>query len=157
MYRRIFLNNESGVALVIALVMMTVLTIIGLAAKFTSVFEIILSGEKRRSTDAFYAADAGANILLTRYVNFNPNRTSYNPFTDPENKNPTGVQAKIDFDPYKKEPPRGYGPNSEYAYFWIESKGSDRAEMTLKTTCTINLNVVRVLPKDESITEVVVD
>lgn len=157
MNRSIFLKNESGVVLVIALIMMTVLTLIGLAAKFTSIFEIILSGEKRRSTDAFYAADAGANILLTRYVNFNPNRASYDPFTDPENKNPTGVQAKIDFDPYKKEPPPGYGEKSDYAYFWIESKGSDRTEATTKTTFIINLNVVRVLPKDESITEVIVD
>lgn len=157
MNHNIFLKNESGVVLVIALIMMSVLTLIGIAAKFTSVFEIILSGEKRRSTDAFYAADAGANVLLTRYVNFNPNRTSYNPFTDPENKNPTGVQAKIDFDPLKKEPPPGYGANNEYAYFWVESKGSDRAEMAMKTTCIINLNVVRVLPRDESITEVVVE
>lgn len=39
-------KNESGVALVIALVMMTVLTLIGLAASFTSTFEIMLSGEK---------------------------------------------------------------------------------------------------------------
>jgi hypothetical protein len=151
------LKSESGVVLVIALIMMTVLTLIGLASKFTSVFEIILSGEKRRSTDAFYAADAGANILLTRYVNFNPDRTSYDPFTDPENKNPTNVQAKIDYDPYKKEPPSGFGSNNKYAYFWVESKGSDRTEMTMKSICTINLNVVRVLPKDESITEVTVD
>jgi type IV pilus assembly protein PilX len=51
------IKNESGVALVVALIMMTVLTLIGLASTFTSTFEIMLSGEKRRSTDAFYAAD----------------------------------------------------------------------------------------------------
>ena len=48
-------KSESGAALVIALIMMIVLTLIGLASTFTSTFEIILSGEKKRSTDAFMA------------------------------------------------------------------------------------------------------
>jgi len=41
------LNNQSGAALVIALVIMIVLTVIALAATFTSIFEIKLSGNKR--------------------------------------------------------------------------------------------------------------
>jgi hypothetical protein len=151
-------KNESGVALVIALVMMTVLTLIGLASTFTSTFEIMLSGEKRRSTDAFYAADSGANVILLRYVNFAPGRINYDPFTDPANNNPTNVIAKIDFDSFKMSPPKGFtSVNLDYAYFWIDSRGNDGTSMTNRSTCTIDMNVVRLLPKDESITEVVVN
>jgi hypothetical protein len=153
-----FIKNESGVALVIALVMMTVLTLIGLASTFTSTFEMMLSGEKRRSTDAFYAADSGANVTLLRYVNFAPGRINYDPFTDPANNNPTNVIAKIDFDSFKIGPPKGFTSiNLDYAYFWVDSRGNDGTSMSNRSTCTIDMNVVRLLPKDESITEVVVN
>lgn len=55
------LKDESGVALVIALIMIIVLTLIGLASIFTSTFEISLSGNKRTSTDAFYLAETRSN------------------------------------------------------------------------------------------------
>jgi len=64
-------KNESGAALVIALIMIIVLTLIGLASTFTSNFEIKLSGNKRGSTDAFYAADSGAQSVLVHIANFN--------------------------------------------------------------------------------------
>ncbi len=151
-------KNESGVALVIALIMMTVLTLIGLASTFTSTFEIMLSGEKRRSTDAFYSADSGINVIMLRYLNFVPDRYNYNPFTDPANSNPTNVEAIIDFDPLKIGPPKGFTSlNLDYAYFWVDSRGNDGTATTNRSTCTIDMNVVRLLPKDEAITEVVVN
>jgi hypothetical protein len=64
-------KNQSGAALVIALIIMIVLTLIGLASTFTSTFEISLSGNKRGSTDAFYAADAGVQAALANPANFN--------------------------------------------------------------------------------------
>ena len=152
------IKNESGMALVIALVMMTVLTLIGLASTFTSTFENLLSGEKRKITDAFYAADSGANVLLLRYVNFAPGRLDYNPFTDPANSNPTNVAAKIDFDPLKIGPPKGFTSiNLDYAYFWVDSEGKDNTSVANRSTCTVDMNVVRLLPKDDAITEVVVN
>ncbi len=149
-----FFGNESGVVLVIALIMMVVLTLIGLASTFTSTFEIMLSGEKRRSTDAFYAADSGVNTIILRHVNFVPNRMNYDPFTDPLNtKPPNIIRAKIDFDPNKFGPPPAFSATSlDYAYFWIESVGNDSTNMPNRSTCTIDLNVLRLLPKDESIT-----
>lgn len=144
-------------ALVIALIMMVVLTLIGLASTFTSTFEIMLSGEKRRSTDAFYGADSGGNVLVLRYKNFEPGRSNYDPFTDPANSNPTNVLARIDFDPLKIGPPEGESFNHDYAYFWVESRGDDRTGMAMKSTCTVNLNVFRVLAKSDSSTEVVVN
>jgi hypothetical protein len=150
------LKNESGVALVIALIVMVVLTLIGLAATFTSTFEILLSGEKRRATDAFYAADSGVNVIMLRYNNFVPGVLDYNPFSNPLNPNITKVNAKINYDPNKIGPPRSFTAiNLNYAYFWIESKGNDLTGMNNKSTCTIDQMVVRLLPKDESIFEVV--
>jgi len=64
------LRDQSGAALVIALVMIIVLTVIGLASNFTSIFEIKLSGNKRGSTDAFYTADAGVQAVLSNLANF---------------------------------------------------------------------------------------
>ena len=149
------LKDESGAALVIALIVMVVLTLIGLAATFTSTFEILLSGEKRRATDAFYAADSGINVIMLKYTNFVPGQLNYNPFSDPENQNITKVDARINYDPNKKGPPKSYGFDLNYAYFWIGSKGNDLTGMNNKSTCTIDQNVVRLLPKDESILEVV--
>lgn len=151
------LKNESGMALVVALVMMVILTLIGLASTFTSTFEIMLSGEKRRSTDAFFSADSGANVIALRYQNFVPGRTNYNPFTDPANTNPTNVTAIVNFDPLKIGPPEGESFNNEYAYFWVESRGEDTTSMAVRSTCTVNLNLYRILAKSDSSTEVVVN
>ena len=52
------LKDQSGAALVIALIMIVVLTLIGLASTFTSTFETSLSGNKRLSTDSFYIAES---------------------------------------------------------------------------------------------------
>ena len=58
------LKEQSGAALVIALMMMVVLTLIGLASTFSSIFEAKLSGIKRESTAAYYAADAAAQAVF---------------------------------------------------------------------------------------------
>ncbi len=157
MVKRYPSNNESGMALVIALVIMTVLTLIGLAATFTSTFEIMLSGEKRRSTDAFYNAESGANVIVTRYLNFIPGVSDYDPFTDPANLNPTNVVARINYDPLKIGPPEGESFGRDYAYFWVRSTGNDQTGAVTRSTCTVELNVYRVIVSPDSITEVVVN
>jgi hypothetical protein len=54
-------RDQSGAALVIALIMIVVLSLIGLAATFNSTYEIKLSGNKRVSTDAFYLTETRQN------------------------------------------------------------------------------------------------
>jgi len=51
------LNNEKGVALVIALIMLIVLTFIGISSISSSVFETKISGNERVGSSAFYAAE----------------------------------------------------------------------------------------------------
>src|SRR4030042_5939991 len=70
------LKNERGAAMLIALVMMIVLTLIGLASTYTSTFEMKTSGKKRGATNAFYVADAAAQAVASSLANFDePNFT----------------------------------------------------------------------------------
>jgi hypothetical protein len=53
------LRNEKGVALVVALVILLVLTLIGFNSINTTTFEANISGNERVGIDAFYASEAG--------------------------------------------------------------------------------------------------
>lgn len=52
-------KNENGIALVMALVMLVLLSILGAYALSTSSTELFIAGNYRNSQVAFYAADAG--------------------------------------------------------------------------------------------------
>ena len=67
------LREEKGVALVIALLMMLVLTLIGISSIGTTNFETNISGNERVRTDAFYAAEAGIQVAINQVPdNTNP-------------------------------------------------------------------------------------
>ncbi len=53
------LKNQKGVALIIALIMLLVLTLIGLSAISTTTHETKIAGNERVYNNAFYAADGG--------------------------------------------------------------------------------------------------
>ena len=146
-------KDQSGAALVIALLMMITLTLIGMGAIFTSTFEVQISGNKRGSTDAFYAAESGLQVAVANMNNFNPasyvdNR--YNPFTDPSNPNPTHATVSIDYLPNQHGAPRGLGvsaTNFEFMYFNIQSIGQDQTASTpVRSTTTLEQKVVRLVP-----------
>jgi hypothetical protein len=60
------LSNEKGVALVIALIMLLILTFIGISAISTTTFETNISGNERVGTGAFYASEAIFQVGLKR-------------------------------------------------------------------------------------------
>jgi hypothetical protein len=68
------LRSERGFALVIALLILLVLTLIGISSINTTTFETSISGNERVGTDAFYAAEAGIQVGLNQL-----------PVTDPIN------------------------------------------------------------------------
>jgi Tfp pilus assembly protein PilX len=148
------LKNQSGAALVIALVMMIVLTLIGLASVFSSTFEMKISGNKRCSTDSFYAADSGVQVVEARVDNFNMNlyiTGTYNPFTDINNINPTNAQVTITHDATQQGAPRGYGfsaTNFEFEHFQIGSTGQTCAN-PIPSTTTIQEKLVRLVPTQQ--------
>jgi Tfp pilus assembly protein PilX len=147
-------KNESGAALIIALIMIVVLTLVGLASTFSSTFDIKLSGNKRGATDAFFAADSGIQVTMGRIENFNMAgkfvNDRYNPLSDAENPNPTHAAVTIVHDPTQTGAPRGAGfsaLNFEYQHHMVESTGQDQIELALaKSSCTIQEKVVRLVP-----------
>ena len=151
------LKNESGAALVIALIMMILLTLIGLASIFSSTFEMKLSGRKRGSTDAFYAADSGVQVLKVNVQNFSPiNANPYDPFDDAANPNPINpndAEATITFYTSQKGAPRGQGISAthfEFEHFLIESTGYDQTDLTTgRSTCVVQEKVVRLIPTSQ--------
>ncbi|MDY6879684.1 MAG: pilus assembly PilX N-terminal domain-containing protein [Thermodesulfobacteriota bacterium] len=58
------LNNERGSTLIMALVLMVVLTIIGIAVTKTSRTEVQLAGNEKYYKEAFYNADSGISFIV---------------------------------------------------------------------------------------------
>ena len=56
------LNNQRGSALVIALLMLVVLTLIGISATTTTTFELQIAGNDKLFKRAFYAADGATEM-----------------------------------------------------------------------------------------------
>lgn len=52
-------NNEDGFVLIIALIMMVILTLIGVAATNTAMFELTIAGNDRLASQRFLTADSG--------------------------------------------------------------------------------------------------
>lgn len=65
--------NDKGIALVIALMMLLVLTLIGINAITSTTHEAGISGNERVGTGAFYAAEAGIQVGLNQLNRFPSN------------------------------------------------------------------------------------
>jgi len=148
------LRDQSGAALVIALLMLIMLTLVGLASIFTSTFEIKLSGNKRGSTDAFYASDSGVQVTMANIRNFDlPGKyhdNQYDPFTDPVNPNPTKAQVVITHVEDQRGSPRGCGDSAVhfgFEHFVIRSTGQDQTDVgPARSSITVDQKVVRLVP-----------
>src|SRR4030042_4699679 len=110
---RTLFEDQSGVALAIALIMMVVLTLIGLASISGSIFEIMLSGNKRGATDAFYGADSGVQVAASNLASFDPSKydaaNQYKYSQDASNINPPEAYMVILKDTMGWGAPRGWG------------------------------------------------
>ena len=166
------LNDQSGVALVIAMLMLLILTLIGTASITTSTYETRLSGNKRGSTDAFYATDGGIQSALAEIENFNlsarfmpvdlktlpddlQNQSVDSKFSSPSLPLPQGVSfvdpPKITvFHTEQMNAPRGSGFSAigfEYEHFIVDSVGTDQMDLGLvKSTSHIREKIVNVRP-----------
>ncbi|MCD4688056.1 MAG: hypothetical protein K8R55_01840 [Desulfuromonadaceae bacterium] len=64
---RIGIYGERGAALITSLIILTLLTLIGLAATNTSILETMISSSERTHAEAFYAAEAGVDHLRRNF------------------------------------------------------------------------------------------
>lgn len=71
--KRNILENQKGVVLIIALLMLLILTLIGVSSISTSTFETKISGNERVGADAFYVSEAGTQVAINQLPdNINP-------------------------------------------------------------------------------------
>lgn len=61
--------GERGAALITSLIILTLLTLLGIAATNTSVLETMISSSERTHAEAFYAAEAGIEHLRRNFKN----------------------------------------------------------------------------------------
>jgi Tfp pilus assembly protein PilX len=169
---KLILGNQSGVALVVALLMIVILSLIGIASSSNSTFEIKLSGNKRGSTDAFYTADGGTKSVLPNIANFN---TSSGYVAVVQGALPTELRSEsidlgrmaptLDVPPSVSlttapqvtiyhttvaKVPRGLGMSAIaflYNYYIIDSIGQDQMDLSLiRSNCEIREKIVRLVP-----------
>ena len=171
---KLILGNQSGVALVVALLMIVILSLIGIDSSSNSTFEIKLSGNKRGSTDAFYAADGGLQSVIPIIANFNTSSgytTSLGTLptelqsesidqkrTSPTLDLPGGVsfasspQVTI-YHTTVERVPRGLGMSAlafKYNYYILDSIGYDQMDLNLtRSNCEIREKIVRLIPTDQ--------
>jgi hypothetical protein len=66
------LSNKNGVALVIALIMLLILTFIGISSISTTTFETSITGNERVGTGAFYASEAIFQVGVKQLPDIKP-------------------------------------------------------------------------------------
>jgi len=109
---RDILRNKNGVALVIALIMLLILTFIGISAISTTTFETNITGNERVGTAAFYASEAIFQVGLRQLDD--PDFTSKTkpiPLTEiGKDKDSFGWGGS----PKDKDSPKGFTPFGSY-------------------------------------------
>ena len=167
----LYLQNQSGTALVIALIILVVLTLISLSSSITSITEIKLSGNKRGSTNAFYAADGGVQATMGNLANFDSSTYAaiastagissniINQSVDKKLTNvafPAGVSftttpTVVIYHETNTGAPRGLGFSATgsigFEYYIVDSTGVDQVTLdSLKSQSEVVTTAVRILP-----------
>ncbi|MFP4306282.1 MAG: PilX N-terminal domain-containing pilus assembly protein [Desulfococcaceae bacterium] len=89
-------SREDGFVLVVAMLVMIVLTVIGIAATQTSIFEIMLSNAEKKKQAAFYAAEAGlehGRVLVEPLI---PANIDYDPTDQEDLGSPPSLSFLLD-------------------------------------------------------------
>lgn len=146
------LGKQSGTALVVALIMMVVITLIALASSYTSIFEIGISGNKRGKTNAFFVADGCINEIASSAATYNPANFTHvlipNTTSRYDNPNPSCGSGSVTAFLNQTGAPRGggWGLGTTYSWFMINCTGNDTAGSA--ATSQMQEDVMRLLPSE---------
>ena len=77
-------REEKGIALILAIFFLLVLTLIGISSLNNTIYDNLIAGNKRASEQAFYTAEAGIHELMGRFREGAANKIS-----DSDPLNPT--------------------------------------------------------------------
>jgi len=121
-------RDERGVALVVALLLLLILTLLGVTAINNTVFETQISGNERLGSAAFYAADGGANVGINRL----PDITAYSGDISGDARYRSGPLTSPNPQPLKSlgiviRP--GYETTWEFKRFQVNSTGESLGAM----------------------------
>ncbi len=145
-------KKQSGAALVVALIMMVVITLIALASSYTSIFEIGISGNKRGITNAFYVADGCINEIASVPATFDLTNFTHvlipNTSSQYDNPHPSCGSGYVIAYLNQAGAPRGggWGQGTSYSYFEINCTGNDTAGSA--AISKMREDVMRLMPKD---------
>lgn len=79
------LNDERGIVIVLALLLLLVVTLIGISATNITTYDILIAGNKRASEQALYAAEAGIHEFMGRFRDGATGEITYNNSSDKTN------------------------------------------------------------------------
>jgi hypothetical protein len=137
-------ENERGVALVMAVMILLILTVIGIYAVTTSTMETKITGFHKLHVTAFYAADAGASYVAgsNPHINMEPvGDVAPDPWT---NNTTTPKNAMTVTYRGKARPPVGSGQGlritTKLYHYKTTSVGHDPADVA---TSTVSLWIYR--------------
>jgi type IV pilus assembly protein PilX len=146
----LFIGNrhERGVALIMSLVILMILTILGITAMSTASLEEKMSGNTQESTRAFEAAESGLNDATNTSGGLDLNTSSSAPKTLPKFDYDSGKSGSatvttwfVQFSPPKRG--SGYGSNFDAANFEQASTGTT----TVGAKAVIHQGVAQIVPK----------
>lgn len=132
------LNNERGIALVLVLVMMLLLSILGITMLASSTSELKIAGNYRNNEEAFYAAEAAMDFGVTFsdiYTSIIPGSTT----SWPE----TGNGTKLDPNTFQTGPVGSNAANDNYNRITIHrpSGADELADVKVDFIATGNVPV----------------
>jgi hypothetical protein len=125
-------KGEKGIALVVALVILLVLTVIGFVAVSTAIFESNIAGNERVGTDAFYATEAIVEMAYNQLPDTteipktgtgDENRQKVGPssYGWTGTKEDKGSQKPIDYKGLYMKP--GYDTTFSFSKYFIQTAG----------------------------------
>jgi len=120
MLRKKLINDQTGSVLNVALLLLMILSLIGIAVSRTATTDVQISGNYRSQSLAFYAAEAARTYVEVNPTLYGSNNVTIGPYQGlffPDNDNSTVVaalQAKQSYNGYVEyegasAPPRGSG------------------------------------------------
>lgn len=120
--KRLMWKDQKGVALIIALIMLLVLTLIGMSSISSTFFESKISGNDRIGAAAFYATSAGVEVGISRL----PEITAYSGNVGSDESYRSGNLTSLSPQPQKNlglaiKP--GYDPTWKFKRFQINATG----------------------------------
>jgi Tfp pilus assembly protein PilX len=115
-------QNQRGAALITALVLLVILTMLGLSSMSTNTMEERMAANSQEKNRAFQAAESGLELAFANVDSFNINNTVDNPLTGTDaNFGPYNATVTYAAGFRQETPPRrGSGWDTNYALFHFD-------------------------------------